>query len=561
MNDIKKKNPSSQNEPPKREKTFSLENIKKVRRDIWGHLKDKRKIYVFFFLLIAFFVLVERQLTGTNINSIPQVSFKLIALVMIFFFALIVVLYTIFGTYKLKNYLELSRKFLWQIILTLLFIIFISVIIWLGVDAYKAAKNNKTASEFISQQVQYLKNYNDSEEVGNGTKFCEPAITPEPTKAICLPRDRPTHIQKEVGSAGISELLQNTSNILSDTSNLITYITLFFLIISLVGVYAIIKFIKKLKELDDSALLAKKSILDSALNTVVAVPFIETTQITSLEYHHPIKKIAEVVRKCDESLLNSDPKYAELYMVVALCHWINGDYDGSIKIFKKADRLAFNGGRFDTRRLIAFHLARNYKQKYLISETIEDRKNAIKFSRKTFKPYRMVICLSLFLIDYEIEKDPNKKELIKTELKDYIKKIYNDPEQSIEKIIKKYVRGDLPIRNIAEFSALTIILIKILYNSAIDDEIIKMYKELLLEFYKNEVNNWKGVNVKAAWYRTMYYFYHDHENGDFKNKLRCLYLSYMAQAKTQGVKYLFDCHTLTRRKITTIKKRDEKYKQ
>ena len=342
-----------------------------------------------------------------------------------------------------------------------------------------------------------------------------------------------------------SKILNHSSNILGKTSVIINYLILILAIIGILGGYGIYKYVTEFKKLKDGVEAADRNVLDSALVTLSAVPFIEATQITSSEYYRAIDNITKTVKE-KMDIIKEEPNYAPLLVVEALDNWKEGDYKKTIEVLEEAYKLAYKGREEKTKQEIAFHLARAYKQrgyKNYKNNYIEDANNDFKDciekcpSKISLYPYDKVFELSIALI-----KNTGIKDKLINCFKGY---------KNINQIIDDYATSKLFLSDLAKMTAMTTILVRKDFWENQKENLKKCAKNIL-KLLENEIQNWKGLNIKASWYHTMYRIAEKSELKDEKEKYKALFKTYKEQAKESGIEYLLDCQELVEKKIDDL---------
>ena len=432
----------------------------------------------------------------------------------------------------LLSWLKNNLKSL-SVILVVIF--FIGFIVFLTIDFFKYNSTTHNPIQYLIHS--FYNNNNDSTSINNiyikqiDTLKCDSSRS---DTVYILSNNIPS------GELSSNNIYGHASNILDTTSNLLTYLTLFFAVIGIIVSVALYKYVTIVNILKQETEKLKNKTLDAGLVTLSAVPLVEATQITSDEYNLAIETIRNSIIENGENI-KKNPIYSKLLIVESLYYWNKGDYDCAINVLEDACKLTHQGNiNSETSETIHYHLARVFKQKYSKNKKVEYKEEALKWAGLTFEPHGKVIKMSLFLID----NDNNG-------LKEFI--INHFEKNSIDEIITAYADDDdgLDIDNIASMTAMPIILIKKNdFNVTCDTRILNKCKRKLLNLYESEIHNWKGANVKASWYRTMHIFSH---GATRDNKYKYLFDTYKKKAKNNGAKYLLDCYTLAEDNLENIK--------
>jgi len=193
--------------------------------------------------------------------------------------------------------------------------------------------------------------------------------------------------------------LEDTSNIIGHTSNLLAYITIFFAIIGILGGIGIYKYVTTINNLEKETERLKNKTLDAGLTTIAAVPLVEATQITSDEYKLAIETITNSIIENRDNI-NENPKYSKLLIVETLHYWNLRDYRHAAHILEDSLKLAYRGVMDDSVKTINYHLARVYKQWGFEIGDDSYLTKATEYARNTFDEQGKVINLSVASIRY-----------------------------------------------------------------------------------------------------------------------------------------------------------------
>ena len=138
--------------------------------------------------------------------------------------------------------------------------------------------------------------------------------------------------------------------IIDTTANTISYFSAIIALFALLAGFAMFKYYKKYLTTEDRIRELDKSVLDNALITMHAVPFVEATQITSSKHLNAIYYISRLVKnkEIDEE---NNPKYAPLLLCQGLQKYFIKRYEDAIIVLKSPYK-----------QIVSFHLARTYKQ-------------------------------------------------------------------------------------------------------------------------------------------------------------------------------------------------------
>ena len=151
------------------------------------------------------------------------------------------------------------------------------------------------------------------------------------------------------------------NKIIDTTSNTITYFSAIIAALALFAGFAMWKYYRKVLEAQQRIQELGNSVLQNALITLHAVPFVKATQITSSEHLLAIKHIARLAEREEANIL-TNPEYSPILLCKGLSEYFAGSYGSAIKAMTKAYDLAgISEPAF--RKVIAFHLARTYKQR------------------------------------------------------------------------------------------------------------------------------------------------------------------------------------------------------
>ena len=263
--------------------------------------------------------------------------------------------------------------------------------------------------------VEYIINsFNSSKD---SIKYPNNNVSP-PTKNL-----NATAVQYQDANTLRGKILEDTANIIGHTSNLLSYITIFFALIGILVGFGIYKFVTKINILDNETETLKNKTLEAGLTTISAVPLVEATQITSDEYYLAIETITNSIIENRENI-DKYPKYSKLLIVEALHYWNLRNYYGAKNVLEKALKLAFQGVEDHTIKTVNYHLARVFKQWGFERNNNDYLKKALEFANNTFEQQKKVIKLSVASIRFDKEKDEEKKkknrENLITELKNCI---------------------------------------------------------------------------------------------------------------------------------------------
>jgi hypothetical protein len=333
----------------------------------------------------------------------------------------------------------------------------------------------------------------------------------------------------------ISSLLNHSNNILDDTSNILTYLTILFTIFAIIGGIGIYKYVNEINKLKESVEAAERSTLDSSLVTLSAVPFIEATQITSSEYDGAIETITKTVRDKKVSIIN-EPKYAQLLIVEALEYWKMQLYKECIESLNVAEKLVMSVSNYKPINEISFYKSKAYKQLYFIEKSVEHKINAIKEAGKCSAPHKLVIELSISLIDCDFKKS---EEII-------IKCFKKENLTSLNEICEKYSNCTIALGNISRISAMATILTHTELQLGISSDILKICSKNILSLYDDFLCDYKGVNIKYSWYNTMNVIANHLTWNDPRRKKTAYMLNeHRFVMEESGIKTYFDYNCLT----------------
>ena len=311
-------------------------------------------------------------------------------------------------------------------------------------------------------------------------------------------------------------ILNDTANVISHTSNLLTYLTLFFAVIGIVAGVGIYKYSTSIHNLKQETENLKNKTLDAGLTTIAAVPLVEATQITSDAYNLAIETITQNITE-NRGEVEKNPKYSKLFIVEALDYWNRGDYKHAANILEKALDLSYKDGNNNTMGTINYHLARVYKQMFyeeicsndvyeypLKSENWENKtakeyydevNKYVKGMGDAFASQKKVISLSIASILYYYTSTKSI-ELLKERGKRLIKELENCIDK--QKVITDF----------ASWTAFTVVATYKKEGQYENNELYdglgeNYYAKESLRLFEDSIHSQSGANIKMSWYRTM----------------------------------------------------------
>lgn len=319
------------------------------------------------------------------------------------------------------------------------------------------------------------------------------------------------------------------NKIIDTTENTITYFSAILAVLALLAGVAMWKYYRKILITEERIKELNNKILENALLTLRAVPFVKATQITSCEHLDAIRYIAELAKKEKENI-ETDSKYAPLILCQGLSEYFEGDYENAICVMKKAEKISNSSFK----KVISFHLARTYKQMAYcgMERNISEKKindylgYAAKYTSKAPSWLQMSLRMSISAIR---------------------KKQYSSNDNIIkfhEVLINSVVDNTV---DIFSFNRMTAIPIWLDINNP--DSNFEEYKKNATDFVKymeSRLQGQSGENILASWYFSMARVLE--KIGENEKALLYLDLAfsyYEAIKKQGGIKTLFTYDCLT----------------
>ena len=462
---------------------------------------------------------------------------------------------------KQERNISIVKKWLQVAVISLLVILLIMIVLFSAIKYHDITKqtNNKE-----------IKNLNPIEYLIHTFQYSRDTTTNNKGNNANNPNANKSNTQKD-------HIIGNTNNILGDTQNILTYITIIIAIIGVLVGIALFKYLRNFFRLQDRVDETEERVLDATNFLTNAIPLCEPTQIISSEYHKTMNSITtKIEREQYLKLVEKNPEYVNLLFIRGLNYIINKNYERGIKILKEAYDLSNENY---TKKVIAFHIARVNKQQYFEKikncentssknkEKIEELNYEIdRWIGKTFYSYKEVIEISVSLINWHYNNDKESEDLKKSIYNTIIKsfdskyapanKELSAKERSIINLVNDFIRFDTKLINLNQMTAFTIIL---LYHKElipqIDSSKLEKCAKQFLPLLKREVGNWRGLNIKASWYYTIYQIACKHLNNNETNmemntEHKVLWEHYFNQSQSLKEMYgyddfkLFNCYIL-----------------
>lgn len=307
-----------------------------------------------------------------------------------------------------------------------------------------------------------------------------------------------------------SERISIFDNILDITGNTISYFSAIIAALALIAGIAMWKYYRKILTTEERIKKLNNSLLDNALITLYAVPFVEATQITSSEHLKAIRYISESINNRDEDL-ESDSKYAPLLLCKGLYNYFEGNYKEAIHIMERAYRLS----KFELsfRPVVSFHLARTYKQ-YAYTETMKSSlsdsriseieqyiEKALYYNDNSPEWLKNSLTMSILAIRAELankKNDPARFSVNKNELKQYLEKFVSSPTALDQTLSHKYIPYS--------FDRMTAIPLLLQLKKDEGGEFEDLYRNAakdFIEYMKSRLQGHSGDNIRVSWYFSM----------------------------------------------------------
>ena len=457
----------------------------------------------------------------------------------------------------ISNYFTHSNvRKLFVTILSITFVSFLVVVLFDSImfDKNKSNYSNNTPSTIIEHTIHSLQYNRENNNIDNTDttdfiyfiKNYGKFIKKDDTLLITITSNNSNDVPNSDISPKDDNILSHISNILNDTSNILTIVIITLTIFGVGGIYGLYRYFTKFKELGERIQAADRNVLDSALTTISAVPFIEVTQITSSQYYRAIENITKTVRD-QWNIVYNEPKYAPLLLVSALKDWKEKKRD-YFRIINKLERarelvdLAYDSAEKDE---VRFHLARAYKQR--------------GYERYQYKEFDRADsdfnnCIEMAYSEENRKLNAISIALIKNDgLKNTILSCFNNRYNSTEEILKSYIDNEIILYNLLEITAVTTIIIDKNLHSEINPDVLKNSGNKLLKWFEGEITHKKALNIKVSWYHTMYQIAVKCDLKNAKSDYKKIFIKYKNFAiKNNEIHHLFNCFTLTEIPLESI---------
>ena len=292
--------------------------------------------------------------------------------------------------------------------------------------------------------------------------------------------------------------------IIDTTANTISYFSAIIALFALLAGFAMFKYYKKYLTTEDRIRELDKSVLDNALITMHAVPFVEATQITSSKHLDAIYYISRLVKN-KEIDVESNPKYAPLLLCQGLQKYFIKRYEDAIIVLKKAEKLLSDKSPY--KQIVSFHLARTYKQ-----FAYDVYMNNAQKSKNQLKKAENYLDKASYYVQYSPSWLQNSLELSILEIRYYYhRKLDEDAREKDEKGIKEKIHDMMKNESGLRFSfdrmtALPLYLeLKGAQSRGIIEKDTKDTRigEDFITYMESRISGESGENLMASWYFSM----------------------------------------------------------
>ncbi len=364
-------------------------------------------------------------------------------------------------------------------------------------------KEDTTAHQLIYQPLVY--NAFDLNEVKDSCNSTDYEITSNKVHYRNIRDDKMNGLSYNTFNATDKTYPESNSvifdEIIDTTANTISYFSAIIALFALLAGFAMFKYYKKYLTTEDRIRELDKSVLDNALITMHAVPFVEATQITSSKHLNAIYYISRLVKN-KEIDVESNPKYAPLLLCQGLEKYFIKRYEDAIIVLKKAEKLLSDKSPY--KQIVSFHLARTYKQ-----FAYDVYMNNGQKSKNQLKKAENYLDKASYYVQYSPSWLQNSLELSILEIRYYShRKLNEDARKKDEKGIKEKIHDMMKNESGLRFSfdrmtALPLYLeLKGAHSRGIIEKDARIGEDFIT-YMESRISGESGENLMASWYFSM----------------------------------------------------------